>query len=68
MNDICPDYQEDQIWFRDKRRTICAYWDLDNHGLCKHDNHNVCLIYLNKKNINNPWLIKFMDDFGCVLV
>jgi len=67
-NEICPHYTADKIWFRGKHRKICAYWNLDEHGLCKHEEHNTCLVYLNNNGITDPWLIKFMDDLGCVLI
>ena len=65
--DICPDYDEALIWKKGKQVKICNYWNLDDHGLCKHENHMTCKIYLNKNNITDPWLIGFMDEFGCVL-
>jgi len=65
--EICKDYTKDMVWVKGVQKTICAYWDFDNTGLCKHDSREVCLVYLNKKGITNPWLIDFMDEFGCKL-
>ena len=68
QNDICQDYTEDSVWFNGERRTVCSYWNLDDPGLCRHEGHNTCLVYLDRRGIKDPWLINFMDEMGCVLV
>jgi hypothetical protein len=63
----CPDFDEDFIYVKNKKRKICGHWDLDNHGMCTHENHSVCLYYFEKKGIEDPWLIHLMNEFGAVL-
>jgi len=67
-SDICEYYKEDKVWMRGEQRTICAYWNLDDHGLCRHEKHNTCIVYLDKKGISDPWMVEFMDEMGCVLL
>jgi len=45
---ICPDYETSVVNRKGKKVEVCSYWDFDNPGLCKHDNHSVCRIYLQK--------------------
>jgi len=68
MIETCPDYHDDFIFLKGEKRKICGFWDLDNPGICNHENHNVCIFYLNKKGINDKWLRDFMEGFGCVLI
>ena len=65
---ICPDFVNDHIFVSGKKRTICGYFDLDTNALCQHENHTVCLFYFEKHKIHDPWLRKFMDDLGLVIV
>ena len=67
-SEICKDFEEDSIWINSKSRTICAYWNLDDPGLCRHEKHNVCHVKLMKSGITDPWLLNFMEEMGCVLV
>lgn len=66
--DICPDYTEDWVNFKDKKVKICTYYNLDIRGLCKHEDHNTCLVYINKNGIKNNLLVNLIDTFGCTFI
>ncbi len=67
MKKICLDYEEDYIVRSGKKVPVCNFYDLGNRGLCNHDKHNVCVAYLEKNNITDPWVVNFMEEFGCIL-
>ncbi len=64
--EICPDFKEDSVFRKGKRKEICGYFDLDTNTLCQHPNHTVCLFYFEKHNIKDPWLRNIMNEFGLV--
>jgi len=66
--EICADFREDSIFHKGKKKEICGYFDLNNNALCQHKNHSVCVFYFKKNNIDDPWLMKLMDDFGLVII
>ena len=65
--EICKDSVPDNIFKDGKKIEICNFWDLGNPGLCKHDSHEVCVVYLLRNKIADPWLVDFMQTFGCVI-
>jgi hypothetical protein len=65
---ICPDFDEDHIFVNGKKRIICSYIDLKSRALCDHESYFICKFYFIKKKIEDPWLIDFMEQFGCVIV
>ena len=65
---VCPDYKGVKVRRNGRIVDVCDYWNLDDHGFCKHNAHIVCSVFLDKNNIKDPWLVNFMNDFGCLPV
>jgi len=66
--EICKDYTEETMFRGGKQVKICSYWDFDIPGLCKHKDHNVCLIYLNRKKVFDPLYLELIDELSLTFV
>ena len=64
----CPYFKEDFVFINGKKRRICAYYDLDNPGLCKHPNRNTCFLYTMKNITTDKKMMMLIEEFGLILV
>ena len=64
----CEYYKEDSVYINGVKRKVCAYFDLDRRGICRHHNRNTCIIYTQKNITTNPIIEKLIEEFELTLV
>jgi len=66
--EICPNYHHDTVFIKGEQHDVCMYYNLDKKGLCRHDDHNVCVFYMLKHGVADKETQMFINEFSLLFV